>query len=110
MIAGLSQYRIGRYSDGSDCTERKNVPRVYLDLPNANDELAVATYHNRLMMLCKFPFTLLSQKCLERCEVQGPVQAAGPADPEELAIVPSTDSGAPSQGTNRASFLSQGSS
>ena len=68
--SGLALHRIGTYSDGSECPEKKNQPRVVLDFPRNDDMKAVAEYHNRCMMLCSVPYTCLLQKIQEKAGKQ----------------------------------------
>jgi hypothetical protein len=104
MQAGLALYRIGKYSSGTDCTERKGQPRVYLEIPPEGDTELTKQFHNRLMMLCQMSFVQLSDSIIKRSSqatkstppVNNIVQAAGePTDSAQRACVADRQASAP---------------
>ena len=68
MEAGLRDSRIARYCCGADAEERPNCPRVFVDLPDCADELALRRFHNELMMLCQLPFSTLADRVRSKAE------------------------------------------
>ena len=52
MEAGLSQFRVGRFDDGSEAATKRGQARTHLTLPPENQPELHMEFHNRLMMLC----------------------------------------------------------
>ncbi|CAK0904715.1 unnamed protein product [Prorocentrum cordatum] len=50
--AGLSQYHIGTYDDGSSAEDQPGAPRIHLKLPPTDRRDLHLPFHNRLMKLC----------------------------------------------------------
>lgn len=66
MAAGLGKFRVGAYSDGTDCTDQPRKARIYLELPANDSPELTKQFHNRLMMLCQLPLVTLSDCILKR--------------------------------------------
>lgn len=66
MKEGLGKFRIGTFDSGANCDEKKNQPRIRLDLPSSDNPGAVIEFHNRLMRLCAMPYECLIQKIMRK--------------------------------------------